>query len=705
MSPSNALRLLVSSPILLGLHASCGGSGGRDGSLAGDVDGSTGADVTPTLDGQPVATCSEGTVSPGEPAPQEVPRIVVDPATVKFEVSPVLLGVNINKWYGDAQGLWDGDGDAPVQDAVDKAARAGVGLVRHPGGTAANLFDWKRAVGARAQRRCQTDGQDHVGRADSDYGPSEFMVLARAIGAEPQIMVPFASESPADAADWVEYMNAPVGTNPNGGVAWAEVREADGAREPYGVTRWEIGNEQDRGGNQGYWMSGAIQTRLAQYIDGDEIVFTDQPLGRACDFTRTTSNGAPGQVFYLHYGLIKPGTSPVVKVGGAAWTRVDDLGAAGAGDQVYALDRGDASVRFGDGVHGAIPPDGAQVTVSYTFRHEGFVAIYDAMKATARQIGIDVDVCAIWAPPTARGTDLASVGLPSFPLAMANRGLADRYDCVAMHPYTAFARDFGDAWETPEEAHQEHMLGDAWSRTMVEALAADVAARSTAGADGRRAFVTISELGALWFGDGAIEDASRAAFPAYSSTMTHALFMASQWIHFARRHVRWVEGNTLVAEPHGIRGTLGGAATGFVVSAEALVREALAPAFAAGSRWTASRVDDPVVVTVAPEGGSFPALVVGATTGADGALRIAVVNRHAASVQTARVDASGFVHGATVEVTTVSGASFGSYNDGPGPGDDSVDITTSTRQVETATFDHDFPAASVTLLTLRPPCI
>ena len=73
--------------------------------------------------------------------------------------------------------------------------------------------------------------------------------------------------------------------------------------------------------------------------------------------------------------------------------------------------------------------------------------------------------------------------------------------------------------------------------------------------------------------------------------------------------------------------------------------------------------------------------------------------------QRARVAPGDFVHGAEVEVTVVRGASFASYNDdAPGGGDDSVKIARTTRKVGTADFDHTFPPASVTVLTLRPPC-
>lgn len=63
-------------------------------------------------------------------------------------------------------------------------APTNIALVRYPGGTVANLFNWKRAIGA-----------------------------------ETTIMTKWSGQPARDAADYVEYMNAPLGTNPNGGTA------------------------------------------------------------------------------------------------------------------------------------------------------------------------------------------------------------------------------------------------------------------------------------------------------------------------------------------------------------------------------------------------------------------------------------------------------------------------------------------------------
>ena len=54
------------------------------------------------------------------------------------------------------------------------------------------------------------------------------------------------------------------------------------------------------------------------------------------------------------------------------WSLVCNLGDAGSSDAVYVLNRETGNIRFGDGVHGARPPVGSTITVSY-FRGAGSV--------------------------------------------------------------------------------------------------------------------------------------------------------------------------------------------------------------------------------------------------------------------------------------------------------------------------------------------
>jgi len=76
-----------------------------------------------------------------------------------------------------------------------------------------------------------------------------------------------------------------------------------------------------------------------------------------------------------------------VMVNAENWTEVPSLSGAGPNDKVFSLNAESGVVVFGDGVHGQVPPDGAQVMASY---REGAGA--------AGNIGISVTIQ--WPPKT-----------------------------------------------------------------------------------------------------------------------------------------------------------------------------------------------------------------------------------------------------------------------------------------------------------------
>lgn len=128
-------------------------------------------------------------------------------------------------------GLWDPIMRAPVPGMVNLARDAGVSNIRWPGGCGVHSFNWKLTVGPLETRPKQP------------FGLGEFLVAAKAINAVPIITMADYWGDENDAADLVEYLNAPVGRNPNGGIDWAAVRARQGHVEPYGVRWFEFGNE------------------------------------------------------------------------------------------------------------------------------------------------------------------------------------------------------------------------------------------------------------------------------------------------------------------------------------------------------------------------------------------------------------------------------------------------------------------------------
>jgi alpha-N-arabinofuranosidase len=82
-------------------------------------------------------------------------------------------------------------------------------------------------------------------RPQQQFGLPEYLAYCAAVGANPVITIATSVGNPNDAADLVEYLNAPANnSNPNGGTDWAALRSADGHTAPWNVVWFEYGNEE-----------------------------------------------------------------------------------------------------------------------------------------------------------------------------------------------------------------------------------------------------------------------------------------------------------------------------------------------------------------------------------------------------------------------------------------------------------------------------
>lgn len=604
-----------------------------------------------------------------DPTPAQEPpaAIVVEPGQATGSVSQQVFGVNHRYGY-DGFGSFDPTSGAVDQKLVDEVKSAKVRALRFPGGTIANRFHWARAIGPQAQRGCQTHGSTGSGEPlDSDYGPDEHARFAEQVGATDDIVVNFATGTPQEAADWVEYMNTPVGQNPDGGVAWAELRARNGHPAPYHVGWWEVGNEMDSLG-QSYWMGpGSVQDRAHKYAFGGSTTFTAQPMGVGCDqrSTANTSTGAAGQRFEVYYPPVVE-DSQTVFVDGEAWTQVPSLDTAGPGDRVYTFDPASGRATFGDGTHGAIPPEGARVTASYTSGpHAGFVDFAKAMKAADPRIR----VCPAF-------TNVAFLD------AMGQE--AQDLDCMTVHNYSNIPTNEA----TATDAH-DHVIAQGDSR------ANDVATwkQRLDAATGGRAGIALSEYGMYQGGYVGSEH--------YLRSLDQGLLEGSQLASWIRLGIPLAEKHSLVdfdpdAAPPGSQVLIGpdqslfGWAPSYVPSAPAQVLQLYT--HMTGSTVVASAVTGNPVRDGAR--GTYADLVVTATTDGDGHLYLVVVNRDPEKDVTAHISHPGFRSSDNAAVWTVNGPHTYSYNS---PGDESaVALTRTNRDVEPDGFDYVFPAHSVT---------
>lgn len=152
-------------------------------------------------------------------------------------------------------GIWVGE-DSPIPNIggirralVEAMREIKPGVVRWPGGCFADAYDWRDGIGPRAQRPRRTnfwvDNREwrDVGIVPQKYEPNhfgthEFIRFCRLIGAQPYIAANLRTLPASVFHQWIEYCNSPAGST-----TWADVRAANGDREPFGVRYWGVGNE------------------------------------------------------------------------------------------------------------------------------------------------------------------------------------------------------------------------------------------------------------------------------------------------------------------------------------------------------------------------------------------------------------------------------------------------------------------------------
>ncbi|MEN3305896.1 MAG: hypothetical protein V7603_2098 [Micromonosporaceae bacterium] len=109
--------------------------------------------------------------------------------------------------FGMNVAVYDGlMNDAPIAGLL---RNAGIGAVRYPGGSFADIYHW------------QTNTADG-GFVAPNTNFDAYMTTVRSAGAQPVIIANYGSGTPQEAADWVRYANVTKG---------------------YGAKYWEIGNE------------------------------------------------------------------------------------------------------------------------------------------------------------------------------------------------------------------------------------------------------------------------------------------------------------------------------------------------------------------------------------------------------------------------------------------------------------------------------
>lgn len=125
------------------------------------------------------------------------------------------------------------------RDVFEKIKALKPAFIRWPGGNVAQDYRWPWGTGPRDERVTWANLSWKNEPEPSDFGTDEFILLSRAVGAEPSITVNVEGRGATveEAAAWVEYCNGSTTSK------YGAMRAANGHPAPFGVKFWELGNE------------------------------------------------------------------------------------------------------------------------------------------------------------------------------------------------------------------------------------------------------------------------------------------------------------------------------------------------------------------------------------------------------------------------------------------------------------------------------
>ena len=129
-------------------------------------------------------------------------------------------------------------------DVAALVGELGVTLVRYPGGNFVSGYNWEAGIGPVDERPKVLD-LAWQSLETNEVGLNEFIHWARQLSVEPLIVANLATRGVDAARELIEYCNHSSGTR------LSDLRIQHGAREPYGIRLWGLGNEMD-----GPWQLG-----------------------------------------------------------------------------------------------------------------------------------------------------------------------------------------------------------------------------------------------------------------------------------------------------------------------------------------------------------------------------------------------------------------------------------------------------------------
>jgi alpha-N-arabinofuranosidase len=137
------------------------------------------------------------------------------------------------------------DADGFRQDVIDLVRELDVPIIRYPGGNFVSGYNWEDGIGPVADRPKRLDLAWRT-LESNEIGLHEFAKWIQKADSEIMYAVNLGLRGAEEARNAVEYANHPSGTY------WSDLRIKNGAKDPFKVKTWCLGNEMD-----GDWQMGA----------------------------------------------------------------------------------------------------------------------------------------------------------------------------------------------------------------------------------------------------------------------------------------------------------------------------------------------------------------------------------------------------------------------------------------------------------------
>lgn len=131
------------------------------------------------------------------------------------------------------------DPDGLREDVLALVRPLALEYVRYPGGNFVSGYQWRDGIGPKAKRPTRLDLAWEAIESNQ-FGIDEFMKWAEKAHVKPMIAVNLGTGTPKEAAELIEYLNAPEDST-----TLARLRAENGHPAPYGIDLVCLGNEMD----------------------------------------------------------------------------------------------------------------------------------------------------------------------------------------------------------------------------------------------------------------------------------------------------------------------------------------------------------------------------------------------------------------------------------------------------------------------------